>query len=705
MLDTAFNLLLIVLGFGVLIFVHELGHFLAARWAGIRTEVFAIGMGTPVASWRKGVGFAWGSTHAKVVARTERAARELSLEELERYGIGATEYSLRWLPIGGFVKMLGQDDADPSAVSQAPGSYNVCPVGKRMVVVSAGVVANVLLALLLFIIAFMSGVKFEAPVVGAVSQTMPAGTTPAVGADRLPIPPGQVGLQPGDRITHIDGEPVRTFVDVAIGAAMAKPGDLLDLRVERPGLDEPLEFRLPLEKDPVSGLLAIGIEPGRSNRLFAEDEDGLLARLLTGIGLFQAGVRPGMRLVSTNGAPVETYGQLEAAVDRSDGRPVATVWESDSGETVRADVEVEPAYQILRYATPLPGVQQDIEYGLFGLTPLVEVVTVGEVNRDVLQPGDVFLRAGSVDGPRLAVLRAELARHKGGEIDLLLLRGGEHVEVNARVNRKGQLNFIAGSAVDTPLVAKPMEELRTAPGPDGESSIVPSPVSEWLLLGGSRLESVNDTPVADWASFREALRTQTRSAMTAETGAALHVAIVNPTPKGEREIKTLELSPEQVAELHALAWTCTLPGDVFEPLHTTLTAGGNPLVAAAMGVQETHKVMVMAYLTIDRLVRGTVGVEQIHGPVGIVQVGTRAADRGLTYLIFFLGIISANLAVINFLPIPIVDGGLFLFLIYEKLKGRPPSLAFQNAAAIVGIALIATVFLVVTWNDLVRLVG
>ncbi|MCI0584192.1 MAG: site-2 protease family protein, partial [Chloroflexi bacterium] len=67
--------------------------------------------------------------------------------------------------------------------------------------------------------------------------------------------------------------------------------------------------------------------------------------------------------------------------------------------------------------------------------------------------------------------------------------------------------------------------------------------------------------------------------------------------------------------------------------------------------------------------------------------------------------ISANLAVINFLPIPIVDGGLFLFLVYEKLKGRPPSLAFQNAAAIVGIALIATVFLVVTWNDLVRLVG
>jgi len=117
MFETGFNLVLIILGFGVLIFVHETGHFLAAKWAGIRTEVFAIGMGTAVVSWRKGIGFAWGSTHDRVVARAGRAAHELSREQLEQHEIGCTEYSLRWLPIGGFVKMLGQDDADPSNVS------------------------------------------------------------------------------------------------------------------------------------------------------------------------------------------------------------------------------------------------------------------------------------------------------------------------------------------------------------------------------------------------------------------------------------------------------------------------------------------------------------------------------------------------------------------------------------------------------------
>jgi regulator of sigma E protease len=67
--------------------------------------------------------------------------------------------------------------------------------------------------------------------------------------------------------------------------------------------------------------------------------------------------------------------------------------------------------------------------------------------------------------------------------------------------------------------------------------------------------------------------------------------------------------------------------------------------------------------------------------------------------------ISVNLAVINFLPLPIVDGGLFLFLVYEKLRGRPPSLQFQNAATIVGICLIGGLLVVTFYNDIVRILS
>jgi len=83
----------------------------------------------------------------------------------------------------------------------------------------------------------------------------------------------------------------------------------------------------------------------------------------------------------------------------------------------------------------------------------------------------------------------------------------------------------------------------------------------------------------------------------------------------------------------------------------------------------------------------------------------RRGRRGSLYLLFLLAVISVNLAVINFLPLPIVDGGLFLFLIYEKFKGRPPSIAFQNLATIAGLLMIGAIFVVTFYNDVMRLIG
>jgi regulator of sigma E protease len=95
----------------------------------------------------------------------------------------------------------------------------------------------------------------------------------------------------------------------------------------------------------------------------------------------------------------------------------------------------------------------------------------------------------------------------------------------------------------------------------------------------------------------------------------------------------------------------------------------------------------------------------MHGFVGIAHVGTRVAMQGWTYLLFFLGLISVNLAVINFLPIPIVDGGLMTFLIIEKLKGSPLSPRFQTVATIVGLAMIGSIFLITLFYDVARLIS
>ena len=152
-------------------------------------------------------------------------------------------------------------------------------------------------------------------------------------------------------------------------------------------------------------------------------------------------------------------------------------------------------------------------------------------------------------------------------------------------------------------------------------------------------------------------------------------------------------------------WSTPLSQQMFEPMYVVRSSGGNPIEAMKMGVDETINMIVMTYLTVDRLFRRTVGVDQLRGPIGIVDIGVKIADRGMSYLLFFLAIISVNLAVLNFLPLPIVDGGLFLYLIYEKLIGKPPSIAFQNAAAVFGLGLIGTLFVVTFYNDIMRIVG
>jgi regulator of sigma E protease len=216
---------------------------------------------------------------------------------------------------------------------------------------------------------------------------------------------------------------------------------------------------------------------------------------------------------------------------------------------------------------------------------------------------------------------------------------------------------------------------------------------------------VGGTPVTDWASMRAAFLAATRDA--ADRGEAWPVELVleAPTAGRDRIEASMALSPADVRALHALGWASPVPAEVFSPLMTTLTAHGNPLRAVAMGFRQTKTLVIMTYLTLDRLARGTVGVDQLRGPVGIVHLGMRVADRGAMYLVFFLAMISVNLAVLNFLPLPIVDGGLFLYLVYEKLTGKAPSVAFQNAATTVGLVLLGTIFLLTFYNDVARLVG
>lgn len=155
---------LLVLSF--LIFFHELGHFLVARAFGVRVEVFSVGFG----------------------------------KKILKKQVGQTEYALSLIPLGGYVKMKGQDDLDPKAFSGDDDSFNTKAPWKRICILFAGSGANILLAFLLYICIGFIGINNLLPIVGESMADSPA---------------SKAGLISGDRILKIDNKDIKIWRDIA----------------------------------------------------------------------------------------------------------------------------------------------------------------------------------------------------------------------------------------------------------------------------------------------------------------------------------------------------------------------------------------------------------------------------------------------------------------------------------------------------------
>jgi len=229
------TLLYAIVLLGVLIFVHELGHFIFAKLLGIKVLKFSLGFGP------------------KVVGKT----------------YGETEYLLSAVPLGGYVKMLGQEDM-PSEHEEIPESekaraFNFQPVWKRFVIVAAGPFFNIAFAVVLFFFVFLSGVPYLLPEVGEVT----AGS-PAQGA----------GIMKGDRISEIDGKAIERWDDMT-AIIHKSPGRPLTVRIVRDEKTIPLSITP--EKKTVKDIFGqarevglIGITPLGSTGITREGPVGAL---------------------------------------------------------------------------------------------------------------------------------------------------------------------------------------------------------------------------------------------------------------------------------------------------------------------------------------------------------------------------------------------------------------------------------------------
>ncbi|MDA8110742.1 MAG: RIP metalloprotease RseP [Betaproteobacteria bacterium] len=277
-----------VVALGVLIVVHEYGHYLVARLCGVKVLRFSVGFGRPLAVWRA--------------------------------GRDRTEWAIAAVPFGGYVKMLDEREA-PVAPADLPRAFNRQGVGRRFLIVLAGPVFNFAFAIAVYAGLFMYGLPEARPILAAP----PAGTLAAA-----------AGFRAGDTVRAIGGRPVATWQELrwrVLEAALQReplPVEVSDARRRVATLVLDLRGLPELEADG-DVLARIGL------RLYRPPLAPILGQIVAGSPAAQAGLRSGDRVVAAGGRAVPTWEALVQAVRDRPGEPLRLTVERD-GRTLELEV-------------------------------------------------------------------------------------------------------------------------------------------------------------------------------------------------------------------------------------------------------------------------------------------------------------------------------------------------------------------------------
>lgn len=259
------------LALGLLIVVHEFGHYLVARWCGVKVLRFSVGFGRPLLSWRMG-----------------------------RDG---TEWALAAFPLGGYVKFLDEREGEVAA-AELPRAFNRQPVGKRFAIVAAGPVANFLLAMVLYWALFVQGTEELRPLLGT-----PAPQSVAAAA----------GFADGELVRSVDGEPIATWQDFR-WEMLHHTLDRSTITVETSSANGNINVRRldlsGLDSEDLDGdfLQRLGFRPYRP-RIPA-----VIGSVLPDGPGDAAGLRSGDRIAGVDGKPVRDWGEFVALVRESPER-------------------------------------------------------------------------------------------------------------------------------------------------------------------------------------------------------------------------------------------------------------------------------------------------------------------------------------------------------------------------------------------------
>jgi regulator of sigma E protease len=653
LVSKAGSVLLVAIGIGLVIFFHELGHFAVAKWCDVFVERFSIGFG-PILWSRK---------------------------------YGETEYALSAIPFGGYVKMLGQDDLDPSQLTSEelakdPRSYMAKPVGQRMAIISAGVTMNVITGVMFYAIAFGYGIEQLPARVGSVLPGFPA---------------WQARLQPGDRLTRIAGRPTRTFDDINRAIALSSgPIDVAGVHAD----EKP--FEVDLVPNMADGHRMIGVTPALSlNVLKTKDANEKAADLGSPAAEANPGFEQGDRVVGIDGHTVSDFSELQKTLIDNRAKPVVFQVAREGSERP-VDIRVAP--------------QRFREMGMtMDIGKVTGIVKDSPADKNGIKEGDKIIRLNTrVVGKDIDPLRLpdELAALAGQEVTLEVQREmpqGDPKKVDIRLvpaNKPGWVE--APRMADTPM---------SAPAIGVAYNVIPtvlsvqpgSPADKAGVKNGDRIKSAELLVPAELTKDRFG-KDKIEVDFAADKGSQksgtwpyfVYLTQLTPDFKVKLTFTNKDRDPIELVPAVDPKGDWYLPGMRGLRLmqETIMLKSSGVLDAAMMGITHTKNSIIDLYLTLRNLFTRQLSYENLHGPLGIISVAYSFAQQGIPEVCLFLGILSANLAVLNFLPIPVLDGGHMVFLIWEAVTRKRPSERVQIAATYFGMAFVLCLAILVFYLDI-----
>ena len=688
----------VMVGLGFVIFIHELGHFLAAKWCDVHVETFSIGFGPAL----PGCAF-------------------------QR---GETRYMISLFPLGGYVKMVGEG-AEGDEGDDDPRSFKNKSVGQRMLIISAGVIMNVILVAVCYVGVFMSaGVERVAGVIGTVDSGSPA---------------WQEGLRSGGALTRV-GTIENPFFNIDImPEVMHWPtGQPMPVEYEIDG--RKVETFVTPKKFDGPGRQMIGIGQPFSTKLLGTNRLKLQPFLPESAAAHAAPpLENGDQIIATTDpdhpekiAPLPPdqrskqperydYFELMRRLQRLIGQEIRIVVRRSRPEEKNTleTIAVPPAYSaqigLVMQIGPIVAVRRGSPAELAGVRAKDAANEAGDILEAVELPkadgtrlrfsvgkgnqADPKVEERTLDPVRLpfelrrwADAQPAGARH----LQLTLIRKVDHqerkeVKVDVKWDDSWRFSRSAPSGENSPQaideiglayqVTNVVREV-VSDSPAARAGIQPlDSIKAVGLYDKDKSEPEwTEVELTQWANVHWLL--QLRGDLSRMALKVQHGNTVNAVD--------LQCPPDTT-------WPLVERGFRFD-FDTRLQKADGFVEAFSMGGHDTIRQIGVIYNNLFAMLTNKVSFKKnASGPIMIAAVAYEFAGRNLPEFILFLGMISINLAVINFLPIPVLDGGHMAFLLYEKVRGRPAPEQLRVAATFLGVALIVSLMLFVTYLDFKKL--